>query len=155
MIKQLVFFWTSIYIKYFITLSMIISLLTHRHPLTPNPLVRLHSDSHSASWYRLSWWESEIPTSFGCKKLSSWKCDKCSMVGRPVPICSYEKTGRQCWNDLHGLCQYDVRSSQNQQEDIGELFCSCSLRTFYLISPGKLNCLFSIEIRWKIIDILL
>ena len=50
-----------------------------------------------------------------CGKKTLFKCSKCSSPGDPLVICCPD-TGRQCWNQYHITREYDLPSSQSQEE---------------------------------------
>ena len=50
-----------------------------------------------------------------CGKKTSFKCSKCSSPGDHLVICCPD-TGRQCWNQYHITREYDLPSSQSQEE---------------------------------------
>ena len=59
-----------------------------------------------------------------CKRKTSYKCSKCSRPGDPLVLCSIQ-TGRQCWNEYHVAREYDIPSSQSQEE-LWNRLCSSS-----------------------------
>ena len=50
-----------------------------------------------------------------CHKKTSFKCLKCSSPDDPLVLCS-NKTGRNCWNEYHIAREYDLPSSQSQED---------------------------------------
>ncbi len=52
-----------------------------------------------------------------CNNKTSFKCDKCSSPGDPLVLCEPKATGRQCWNEYHVRREYDLPSSQSQDQD--------------------------------------
>ena len=51
-----------------------------------------------------------------CHKKTSFMCSKCSSPGDPFALCSPE-TGKDCWNEFHIAREYDIPSSQSQEEN--------------------------------------
>ena len=54
-----------------------------------------------------------------CKAKTSFKCGKCSRPGKIVAFCR-PSSGKTCWNDVHGLREYDIQSSQSAVESSQE-----------------------------------
>ncbi len=50
-----------------------------------------------------------------CHKKTSFKCQKCSSQNDPLVLCS-GKTGRNCWNKYHVAREFDIPSSQSQDD---------------------------------------
>ena len=50
-----------------------------------------------------------------CSKKTSFKCAKCSNPGDPLALCE-SKNGRQCWNEYHVRREFDIPSSQSQDD---------------------------------------